>query len=110
MMTSFCMSWMTSAVREASSRRRSSVASLTRSPHVVESVSGDLALHAVHRGRRRDEQPVPVRAAPVDVAHVLGDVDRPEVAALGADHPDALGAGHVDVAALVELHAVDELA
>src|SRR3954447_4188322 len=60
--TSFWRSWMISADREGSILRPSS---LTASPHVGESVAGDLAGDAVQRGRRRDVELVPVGAAPI---------------------------------------------
>src|SRR4051812_9737507 len=113
MITSFCRSWITSADRDGSSARASL---LTRSPHVREAVAGDLAAQAVHRRRRGDEQPAPVRSAPVDVAHGLRHLHGAQVLALGAEdaHPEgarlAPRAGDPDVAALVELHAVDEVA
>src|SRR3954447_436089 len=107
MMTSFWRSWMMRAVRCASSRSDSSV---TRSPHVGETVARDGALKAVHRRRRGDEQPAPVGAAPVDVAHGLGDLDRADVLSLGVEDADPARTRHPDVAALVELHPVDEVA
>src|SRR5215212_255885 len=107
MITSFCRSWMTSAVRPASRERTSS---LTSSPHVREPVAGDLAGHAVDRRRRRDEQLVPAGAAPIQVADGLRDLDGADVLPLRAEDADAAGPGHPDVAALVELHAVDEVA
>src|SRR4051794_31656401 len=113
MMTSFCRSWITSADRDGSSARASL---LTRSPHVREAVARDLAAQAVHRRRRGDEQPAPVGTAPVDVAHGLRHLHGAQVLPLGAEdaHPErarlAPRAGDPDVAALVELHAVDEVA
>src|SRR5215471_2341290 len=65
MITSFCRSWMISAQRLGSSCRTSSLTDA--SLHVVESVAGDLAGDAVDRGRGGDEQPVPVRPAPIEV-------------------------------------------
>src|SRR4051812_9886881 len=107
MITSFWRSWMIIAERFRSSLRPSS---LTESPHVGESVAGDLAGDAVDRGGRGDEQLVPVRPAPIDVADVLGDLDRADVPAAGIEDADAARPGDPDVAALVELHAVDEVA
>src|SRR5215217_7048133 len=99
MITSFCRSWITSAVRPASRERTSS---LTSSPHVREPVAGDLAGHAVDRRRRRDEQLVPAGAAPIQVADGLRDLDGADVLPLRAEDADAAGPGHPDVAALVE--------
>src|SRR6188472_411554 len=109
MITSFWRSWMSSAARAPSSCR-GWVSSLKGSPHVVQAVARHVRVDAVHRRARRDEQPVPRGTAPVDVPHVLGNLDHAEVLALRAEDPDALRAGDPDVAALVELHAVDELA
>src|SRR4051794_33962755 len=77
MITSFWRSWMIIADREGSSSRPSS---LTASPHVGESVAGDLAGDAVYRRRRGDVELVPVGptgwAGPIQVADVLGHLDR----------------------------------
>src|SRR3954451_6898328 len=108
MITSFCMSWMISAVRRGSSATWLSLTAA--SPHVGKAVAADLALHAVERRRRRDEQPVPVRAAPVQVADGLRDLDGADLPALGVEDAHAAGARHPDVAALVELHPVDQVA
>src|SRR3954449_6797641 len=70
MITSFCMSWMISAVRLVSSARPSSV---TASPHVGESVAGHRAGDPVQGGAGRDEELVPARSAPVQVPDVLRD-------------------------------------
>src|SRR6266550_1964275 len=97
--TSFCMSWMISAARLRSMLR----VSFTASPplaHERLAAAAHLGLHAVHGCAGRNEEPVPVRAAPVDVADVL---------AARSEHPHALRARHPDVAALVALHPVDEL-
>src|SRR5262249_39844116 len=94
MITSFCMSWMIRAQRLGSSCRASS---LTASPHVGESVAGDLALEAVHRARGGDEQLAPVRSAPVKVADGLGHLDGADVLALGVEHAHAARAGDPDV-------------
>src|SRR5437667_4151278 len=80
------------------------------SVHVAEPVAADLHPHAVDRGRGRDVEPAPVVAAPVDVADVLRHLDRAEMLAAAVEDPDALRPSDVDVAALVELHPVDELA
>src|SRR5918912_4400024 len=108
MITSFCRSWMISAERFASRFRLSCSATASSSAHVRETVARDLALDAVERRRAREEQPVPVRAAPVEVADVLWYLDDAEVLALRADHPHAARPGHVDVAALVALHPVGD--
>src|SRR4051794_13684297 len=107
MITSFCMSWMISAVRCGSSARASSV---TASPHVGEPVAGHRARDPVQGRAGGDEELVPARAAPVEVAHVLRHLDRPDVVAVRVEDAHAARAGHPDVAALVELHAVDEVA
>src|SRR4051794_36637926 len=107
MITSFWRSWMMRADAPASSRSASSV---MRSPHVVEPVARRRAPHAVHRRGRADEQLVPVRATPVEVPDVLRDLDRADVLALRREHAHAAGARDPDVAALVELHPVDEVA
>ena len=49
-------------------------------------------------------------AAPVEVADVLGHLDGADVLARRVEHPHAAGAGDPDVAALVELHPVGEVA
>ena len=102
------MSWMISAVRVGI--ERDLVALTGASPHVRELVAADLALDAVERGRGRDEQDVPVRAAPVEVADVLGHLDGADLLAVGVEDAHAARAGDPDVAALVELHPVDEVA
>src|SRR4051794_7643480 len=107
MITSFCMSWMISAQRPGSSCRSST---LMGSPHVGQTVTGDLARDPVQRGRRGDEQPVPVRPAPVEVADRLGHLDGAELLALRVEHAHAARARDPDVAALVELHPVHEVA
>src|SRR4051794_11360635 len=97
--TSFCRSWMMSAVRPGSR--------FTCSPSVVGERRGrHLGVDAVQRRGARDEEGLPVRAAPRQVADVLRDLDDAEVLAVRADHPDALRPGHPDVAALVALHPV----
>src|SRR4051812_16833483 len=103
MITSFCRSWMIIAADLGSIR---SISLLT---HVAEPVARDLHAHAVDRRRGRDVQGLPVGVAPVQVADRLGHLDRAEVLALGREDQDAVGAGDVDVALLVELHAVDEV-
>src|SRR4051794_22496263 len=101
MITSFWRSWMISADREASSFRPSS---LTGSPHVGESVAGDLAGDAEERRRRGDEQLVPAGptgwAGPVQVADVLRDLDGPDLLAVRVEHAHAARPGDPDVAAL----------
>src|SRR4051794_3248897 len=99
MITSFWRSWMISADREASSFRPSS---LTGSPHVGESVAGDLAGDAVERRGRGDEELGPACATPVKVADVLGHLDGADLRAVRVEHAHAAGAGDPDVAALVE--------
>src|SRR5919206_3365235 len=108
MITSFCMSWMISAVRWGSSAIWFSLTAA--SPHVGKAVAADLALHAVERRRRGDEQPVPVRAAPVQVADGLGHLHGADLPAVGVEDAHAARARDPDVAALVELHAVDQAA
>src|SRR6476659_8924923 len=101
--TSFCRSWIRSAVRFGFSF---SFAIGRLLFHVRLAPRADLRLDRVERGRARDEQGVPVGTAPGEVAGVLRDLDHAEVLALGADHPDAAGAGDPDVAFLVALHPV----
>src|SRR5215210_484787 len=105
MITSFCRSWMIIAAVVESIRSNSPLLG-----HVAEPVARDLHPHAVDRRRGRDVQRLPVVVAPVHVADGLGDLDRPEVLPLGREDHDASGAGDVDIAVLVELHAVDEVA
>src|SRR4051812_10515653 len=85
MITSFWRSWMIRADAPASSWSTSSV---IRSPHVVEPVARDRALDPVQRRRPADEQLVPVRAAPVEVPDVLGDLDGADVLALRREDAD----------------------
>src|SRR2546426_5265885 len=110
MITSFCKSWMISAELLASSRRTSFSLMYSSSAHERLTPAGHLCLEAVEAGRGADEHPFPVRATPVDVADVLGDSDDAEVLTIRTEHPDALRARYPDVAALVALHAVDEVA
>src|SRR5918996_2025007 len=107
MITSFCRSWMISAVRLGSSCRDSfSLIGLSSFPDVGQRSRADLDLDPVERGRARHEHVLPPGAAPGEVADGLGHLDHAQVLALEADHPDAAGAGHPDVAALVALHPV----
>src|SRR5580765_7453202 len=101
--TSFCRSWISSAVRFGFSF---SFAIPRLLCHVRLAPRADLGLDRVQRGRARDEQGLPARAAPREVAGVLRDLDHAEMLALGADHPDAAGARDPDVAFLVALHPV----
>src|SRR5947208_1456290 len=71
---------------------------------------GDLGLEPIQAGRGADEHPLPLRAAPVEVADALGNLDHAEVLSFRAEDPDAFGAGDPDGAALVALHPVDEIA
>src|SRR5919205_3660850 len=107
MITSFCMSWMISAVRLGSSVI--SFALTAASPHVGKAVAAHLGRDPVHRRGRGDEQDVPVGAAPVEVADVLGHLHGPDLLAVGIEHAHAAGPGHPDVAPFVELHAVDQV-
>src|SRR5438132_8626831 len=105
MITSFWRSWMIRAADFGSIR---SIRLLLA--HVAEPVAADLHPHAVDRRRGRDVEPLPVVVAPVQVPSALRYLNGAEVLALGAEDPDALGAGDVDVALLVRLHPVDEAA
>src|SRR5438309_11703608 len=105
MITSFWRSWMISAADFGSIR---SIRLLL--VHVAEPVAADLHAHAIDRRRGRDVHRLPVVAAPVQVAGALRDLDHAEVLAFGAEDPDAVRAGDVDVAPLVGLHPVDEAA
>src|SRR5438552_3200970 len=105
MITSFCMSWITRAAAFGSIRSIS-----PPSVHVAESVARNLHPHAIDRGRRGNEERAPAVLAPVDVADALRHRDRAQMLAVRAEHPNAAGAGDVDVAVLVELHPVDETA
>src|SRR6266851_7867732 len=105
MITSFWRSWITRAAEFGSMR---SICLLLM--HVAELVAGDLHPYAVDRGRGRDVERAPVVVAPVDVADALRHLDRAEMLAVRREDPDAVGAGDVDVALLVELHPVDEAA
>src|SRR5262249_26528834 len=109
-MTSFCRSWMISAVRFGSSCSDAFSAMSSSSPHERLAPRGGLRLEPVETGARADEHRAPAGAAPVEIADGLGDLDDAEVLALCAQHPDAARPRHVDVPALVALHAVDEVA
>src|SRR6185436_396600 len=100
-MTSFCRSWMMSAVRARS--RLTGLSSV-----VGKAGRGHLRLDAVHGRRRGDEQRPPAGAAPAEVADVLGRLDHAEMLARRVEHPHAAGSGDPDVAALVALHPVDD--
>src|SRR5712691_1190519 len=103
MITSFWRSWITRAAEFGS--MRSICLPLV---HVAEPVSRDLHPYAVDGGRGRDVERAPVVVAPVDVADALRHLDRAEMLTVRREDPDAVGAGDVDVALLVELHPVDE--
>src|SRR3954452_14254118 len=109
MITSFCMSWMTRAVRPGSSvttsARVSSDIALLLS-HVRLAPWADLRRDRVDRRGRRNEQGVPVWPAPRMVADVLRHLNCPEVLTLRADHPEAARPGDPDVAELVAFHPV----
>src|ERR1044071_3574846 len=104
MITSFCMSWISSAVRLGSSF--SLALSISLLGHVGLAPRPDLRLECVQGRRARDEHRVPVGAAPGQVADVLRDPDRSEMLAVRADHPDAARAYDPDVALHVALHPV----
>src|SRR5262245_44785696 len=109
-MTSFCRSWMSIAQRPASSFS----SSFTVPPptwylaHIWLAARADERRDRVQGRRRRDEERVPVRPAPCEVADVLGDPDRADVLARRRDHPDPTRPGHPDVPALVALHPVGD--
>src|SRR5262249_9360617 len=105
--TSFCRSWIRSAVRFGFSL---SLAIRVLLVHVGLAAARDLRLHPVQRGRRRNEEPVPVGPSEGQVPHALGDPDDADVLTVRTEHPDALGAGDPDVPLLVALHPVDEAA
>src|SRR5918994_6589009 len=105
--TSFCRSWMISAQR-AGSRVNASSFIFVLLAHVRLAARADLRPDRVQGCRARDEERVPVVAAPGDIARVLRDLHHAEVLAGGGDDPDPAGAGHPDVAALVALHPVGD--
>src|SRR4051812_34700926 len=107
--TSFCMSWMISAAR-LRSMSTLSFSLMVPSAHERLAAAAHLGLDAVQGRRRRHEQPAPVGAAPVQVADALRNLDDAEMLALGREDPHTFGPGHPDVAALVALHPVHELA
>src|ERR1700738_3798386 len=104
MITSFCRSWMTRAAALGSILS----ISLPSLVHVAEPVARNLHPHAIDGRRSRDVHRAPVVVAPVDVAGALRHLDPPEMLAVRADDPDAVGAGDVDVSLLIGLHPVDE--
>src|SRR5947209_10350474 len=129
MITSFCMSWISSAVRcgsivkSAISPPMSARTCQAEAWHeILPMVRPVVSLHErlaatrdpghepVDGRRRRHEHPLPLGPAPVQIADALGDLDDAEVLAAGREDPDACGAGHPDVAAFVRLHPVDEAA
>src|SRR6266498_2545338 len=69
-----------------------------------------LCLDPVNGRRGRNEEPAPVRAAPVEVPDVFRDLDDAQVLTLRCEDPDAFRPRHPDVAVLVALHPVDQLA
>src|SRR5262245_36584707 len=103
--TSFWRSWMINTQRDASRVRPSSFMYRLLT-HVRLAPRADDGPNRVQRGRARDEERVPVVATPRHVPGVLGDEDRPQVLALGRDHPHTAGPGHPDVPPLVALHPV----
>src|SRR5690349_21519145 len=105
--TSFCRSWMISAVFRAASFR-SAMTPPSAHAHIGDAVAAHLQLHAIDRGRAGAIELVPVAPAPVQVAGVLGHADHAEMPAGRREHPDAARPGDVDVAALVALHPVDQ--
>src|SRR5262245_1623523 len=105
MITSFCRSWMIRTQRSASSVSASSLMQASLA-HVRLAPWSDDRADGVQRGAARDEERVPVVAAPGEIAGVLGDADGSQVLARGGDDPDAAGTGDPDVALLVALHPV----
>src|ERR687888_1682072 len=105
--TSFCKSWTINTARRGSTSTCSAISlTLSSSPHVAEPVPRHLHPDPIQGRRARHVQVVPVVAAPVEVADVLGHLDHAELLRVGADHPHAARAGDVDVAVLVALHPV----
>src|SRR5919106_6388113 len=76
------------------------------SAHVGLATRPDDRADRVEGRRARDEERVPVLAAPGEVARVLGDLDRSEMLAGRGDDPDPARPRHPDVPALVALHPV----
>src|SRR2546421_12813689 len=72
MITSFCRSWTISAARFGSILK-SAIARLL-SAHEGLAPPGNFRFEAVEAGRRAHEHPLPVGAAPVQVADGFGDV------------------------------------
>src|SRR5215210_7073856 len=101
------MSWMISAQR-AGSRVSASSFIFVLLAHVRLAARADLRPDRVQRRRARDEERVPVLAAPAQVARVLGDLDHAEVLGGRGDDPDPAGAGDPDVAPLVALHPIGD--
>src|SRR5665213_4015548 len=91
MITSFCMSWMTRAADFGSIRSTFRLLRWHQPSHIAELVARDLRPYAVDGGRGRDEERAPVVVAPVDVADALRHLDRAEMLAVRAEHPDACG-------------------
>src|SRR5262245_365616 len=58
---------------------------------------------------RRHVEGLPVVIAPREVGRELGRLDRAEMLRRRRDDPDAARAGHVEIALLVDLHAVERL-
>ena len=79
-------------------------------PDRIPQAVGDAHADPVDGRRRRDEQGLPAVLAPVHVPDRLRHLDHAEMLAVGREDPDTVRAGDVDVAALVELHPVDETA
>src|SRR5512141_1019363 len=69
--------------------------------------SRNIQWHAIERVLRRDVERLAVGTAPGEVVRVFWRLDRAQMFAVGGDHPDAAGAADVEVAALVDLDAVD---
>src|SRR4249920_2461331 len=88
--TSFCMSWMISAQRDASRVSPSSFIYRLLA-HVGLASRPDDRPNGIQRGGARDVERVPVVAAPRHVPGVLGDEDRAEVLSCRRDDPHAAG-------------------
>src|SRR2546430_14492626 len=104
MITSFCRSWTISAERLPSSGISHVRSSGLPWLHERLAPPGDLRFEPIQAGRRADEHPLPLRAAPVEVADALRNLDHAEGLSSPAKGPDPLRAGDPEGAAPVALH------
>src|SRR6266508_3925370 len=63
-------------------------------------------LHAVKRIACRDKERFPIRFAPIKVSRMAWDLETAKEIPLGIDHVNACGAGAVNIAFDIYLHAV----